>query len=459
MNGSSLRRVITEIVVIFIVSIFAVTGGIYLSSFRKAEREQVLYISKFSDVSGCDRYEKLTPPILDNYKDIKEVYIGYDRDNVPKCYIVDVKCANEYGQQMHVLVGIDYESATLSGIKRINDEDIPVPISDGQFTALKESLADKRIPVAFTSNTSVDDSPAPRKEVVINGLHDGVYYAQSVSKDSSGYIDYVEIEVEAGRITKVRWDAVNMDPTTEIRSKASLSGAYSVSGLDWATQSYNICHALIEVQDPKLLNMKSDGTTAVVNGVTCDIRQFIRLSEECIEYAHSGYRKADYYADFDVVLGKLMRGSAESLHLMNKDGFIVVSFDKNLAPFEVKNSDGVVVELRSIHDLAERYKSSGDDKDQQENGDKDKPDDVVPDNDTKPDAGDGSGFVDGGEDGVIDPDSQSDNSLIDSVDDLPMSEIASYVDPVPGAGPGSQLVLTCINTCYKFMKDYLNWLV
>lgn len=55
MNGSSLRRVITEIVVIFIVSIFAVTGGIYLSSFRKAEREQVLYISKFSDVSGCDR--------------------------------------------------------------------------------------------------------------------------------------------------------------------------------------------------------------------------------------------------------------------------------------------------------------------------------------------------------------------------------------------------------------------
>ena len=89
--------------------------------------------------------------------------------------------------------------------------------------------------------------------------------------DKLGYIDYVEIEIEGGVITKVKWDAFNMDPTTENRSAASLSGAYEVSGLDWATQSYNICHALLEWQDPEKLAMKSDGTTEIVPGVTTNI--------------------------------------------------------------------------------------------------------------------------------------------------------------------------------------------
>ena len=460
MNGSGLRRVITEIIVIFIVSIFAVTGGIYISSFRKAEREQVLYINRFADVIKCARYEKLTSPVLDNYKDINEVYIGYDSENVPTGYIVDVKCADEYGRQMHVLVGIDYESATLAGMKRIRDEEIPIAMNEEQFGKLEESLEGKRIPVAFTGKITEDDTSSPHNEVVINGLHDGTYYAQSVVKDSSGYIDYVEIEVESGRISKVRWDAVNVDPTTENRSEASLSGAYRISGLDWATQSYNICHALIEVQDPALLNMKSDGTTSIVEGVTCDIRTFIKLSEECIGYAHSGYRKADYLSDFDVVLNKLMRGTAESLKLLNDDGFIVVSFDKNLGSFEVKNSDGVVVSLKSIHDLASQYRSSDDNKDREDHGSSDAPEDKGKDNDPGTDRTDDNGdYIDGAEDGVINPDNQSDSSLTDSVDDLPLSEIASFVDAVPGAGDGSQLVLTCVNTCYKFMKDYLNWLV
>ena len=464
MNSSGLKRIITEIIVIFVLGIVAVIGGIYLSSFRKGEREQTIYIEKYKDVLKCSRYDKLSSPILENYNDINEVYIGYDGLGSPKGYVMDVQREDEFGQQIHLLIGIDYESATLTGVKRLRDEINPIAMDDGKVDLFRKSVIGKRIPMAFTGNIAEEDNPVTHSENVINGLHDGVYFAQSVVKDSSGYIDYVEITVESGRITRVRWDAVNVDPTTEDRSEASLSGAYSIPGLDWATQSYNVCHALIEYQDPDLLNMKSDGTTGIVTGVTCDIRRFIELSEECIDYAHSGYRKDRYLADYDVVLKKIFRGTAESLKLYNDDGFIVESFDQKLGPFEIKNSDGIVTGLKTIRELAQQYSSSDDNKDKDKDQDDkpasatDAPDTDNGNNDTGNPSEDG-GLIDGAEDGVINPDSQSDNTLIDSIDDLPMSEIASYIDAVPGAASGSKLAVSCINTCYKFMKDYLNWLV
>lgn len=444
-------------IVIVILSFAAVIGGIYLSASRKDERQQVLYKAEFFPVIQCDHYLPLNSPVLDNYDSISEVFIGYDRYDTPKGYIINVSCADEYGQQMHLLVGIDYESSEICGLKKLDDVAFPMVISDGQFEELKASLIGKRIPVAFTGNMVTEDEQETSREsdVVINGLHDGIYFAQSPVKDSSGYIDYVEIEIESGRVARVRWDAVNVDPTTENRSDASLSGAYRISGLDWATQSYNACHALIEVQDPDLLNMKSDGTTSIIDGVTCNIRAFVELSEECIEYASVGYRKDDYMADMDVVLTHVLRGSAESLRLINDDGFVVVSFDKNLDPFEVRNSDGVVIRLKTIRELALQYGSSEAT--------------VTPLPTRTPVSGeatptpvpDGSSgdYIDGAEDGVINSNVQSDSNLTDSIDDLPMSEIASYIDAVPGAGPASKLAVTCVNTCYKFMKDYLNWLV
>ncbi len=454
MNQSRLRRLAAEMIVIIILSIGAVLGGIYLSSSGKEFRKQINYREKFVSVIPCDSYELLKSPIIDNYDDITAVYIGYDSEGQPQGYIVDVNSTNEYGHQMHLLVGIDYESSAIAGLARINDSLVPAAMSDSQFAELKSSLIGKRIPVAFTGNVSEEETDTS-PDIVINGLHDGIYYAQSIIKDSKGYIDFVEIEIESGRISHIRWDAFNLDPTTENRSEASLSGAYRISGLDWATQSYNVCHALIEVQNPALLNMKSDGTTAIIDGVTCDIRRFVELSEECIGYAESGYKKESYYQDMDTVLHQVLRSTAE-LHT-NDDGFIVVSFDQNLSPFEVKTSDGVVVRYYTIRELARVFEAGNDDQDQTPDP-HDQSQDIqyvsptpVPDERTD--------YIDGAEDGYINTDVQSDSNLTDSVDDLPMSEIASFIDPVPGAGNASRLAVSCINTCYKFMKDYLNWLV
>ena len=456
MNKAKIRKIVFEAVIMIIVSVLFIIGGIYLSNSRKEERRQRQYRQQFASVINCDHYSRLDTNIIDDYPEISDVYIGYDKEDKPLGYIVDVMASNEYHSQMHLIVGIDYESSTINGLVHVKDEAIPVMITDEQFEQLKESVMNKRIPIAFTGSTTPEELDE-QDDIVINGLHDGIYFAQSVVKDSSGYIDYVEIEIESGRISHVRWDAVNVDPTTENRSDASLSGAYRISGLDWATQSYNICHALIEVQDPALLNMKSDGTTSVIDGVTCDIRSFVELSDECIDYAETGYRKSDYLAGMDIVLQHILRGTAESLGLINDKGFVVKSFDKHLGPFEVKNSDGVVLRLHTIKELADIYIAA-------DSGEDAPAVTPIPGRSVTPvptdiPVSDNDDYIDGAEDGVINSDTQSDNTLIDSIDDLPMSEISSYINVVPGAGEASKVAVTCLNTCYKFMKEYLNWLV
>ena len=65
----------------------------------------------------------------------------------------------------------------------------------------------------------------------------------------------------------------------------------------------------------------------------------------------------------------------------------------------------------------------------------------------------------GAEDGLIsgaDPDKLI---LTDSIDDLPLSEIETYIKPDDQYYNDTRLMVHMCNTCYKFFKDYLNWLV
>ena len=82
---------------------------------------------------------------------------------------------------------------------------------------------------------------------------------------------------------------------------------------------------------------------------------------------------------------------------------------------------------------------------------------------------DGTIFIDGqdvntidydaSEDGLNSSGNTDDQVITDSIDDLPMSEIASLVEPVPDAYDETRMVVKACNTCYKFLKEYLNWKV
>ena len=63
------------------------------------------------------------------------------------------------------------------------------------------------------------------------------------------------------------------------------------------------------------------------------------------------------------------------------------------------------------------------------------------------------------EDGLTSGNSYDDHIITNSLDDLPMSEMASFIEPVPERYDQTRTVVKACNTCYKFLKEYLNWKV
>ena len=349
-----------------------------------------------------------------------------------------------------MLVALDYESTRIIDFALNPAEgENAYTISDEDMELIKEQLTGRQIPVAFEIEDIPDDDD--KGAVIVAGLHDGVYYAQRLFDDRNKYIDYVEMEIENGVITKVKWDAFSTDSTNQDRSEASLKGAYEVSGLDWATQSYNLCHALLEYQDPDNLAMKSDGTTDIVDGVTCDIRPFIDLAQECITNSRASYDKNSYMAGLNTMLTSLFEKDAEELGYINKDGHIVFSFEKNPELYTVYNDDGVAVGYMGVKQIVSSINGTAP---------LDGATDIQePEDQPEEYQNSGSSDFDTAEDGVV-PDGNIDEQYFtDTLDDLPMTEMASFVTPDPECYEQTRTVVKACNTCYKFLKEYLNWKV
>ena len=451
MTHTQLKTLITEAVLLFILSVALVIGGYFISSENANKRLQNLYHSRFDIVMNSASYEKVNSKALNSYPEIKGVYIGYDANGAPDGYVLDLTVKSLYGQNLSMLVALDYENTRIKGLAlNDNDDENAFVINSRDMDLIKDKLIGKQIPVAFVKEEKTDDNDNGDK-IMVPGLKDGIYYAQRLYDDRNRYIDYVEMERKNGIIAKVKWDAFSTDKTNHDRSEASLRGAYLTSGIDWATQSYNVCHALLECQDPDRLAMKSDGTTDIVKGVTCDIRPFYELVMECIENSRAGYDKDKYMVGLDMMLLHLYQKDAEDLEYLNDDGHVVFSFEKTPEIYTVYNNDNVVTGYLTVMQIEAKLRGN-----------------TIPDskNNTDPKEQDdnnqgGSGAIDydASEDGLTSGNSYDDQIITNSLDDLPMSEMASFIEPVPERYDQTRTVVKACNTCYKFLKEYLNWKV
>ncbi len=454
MSHTQLRQLIAEAFILFALGAILVIGGFFLSSDNASKRIQNEYHTRFGSVLDSFSYEKVKSKALKDYPEIKGVYIGYSSTGIPEGYVVDLTVQSPGGQNLSMLVSLEYESTRIKGlsINKNTEDDNAYVINDDDMKLIKEKLIGKQIPIAFV----VEDKPADEETndvVTVPGLKDGVYYAQRLFDDRNRYIDYVEMEIENGIIKKVKWDAFSTDKTNQDRSEASLRGAYVISGLDWATQSYNVCHALLSCQDPDRLAMKSDGTTDIVSGVTCDIRPFVELAKECIEYSRASYEKDAYMKGLDVILMHLYQKTAAELEYVNEDGHVVFSFEKTPEIYTKYNDSQSAIGYYSVMEIEASIKGIKTPNSTNNNN---------PDN--SQDTGNNgnkktNSDYDSTEDG-LNPGGSSDNQIFtDSMDNLPMSEMATFIQPVSGKYDQTRTVVKACNTCYKFLKEYLNWKV
>lgn len=440
MTRAQIRRLIIDVVSIVLVSVIVILLGVFLSIDKEELRTQRDYQKNFSSILPATRYEKLDHELVDTTEGINNVYMAYDENNILIGYIADVSVVTPLDKELHSLFAVSTDGSKITGYKRIGDEVNPLEYMPGDLENISGQVIDNPMPFALLAEENEDvvviseyDPPA--------GLHDGIYYAQTVTLDKKGYIDYVEIEIENSRIKRVKWDGINIDPTTGSRNNSSLTGAYVISGKNWATQSYNVCHALIELQDVSRLAMKSDGTTQIIPDVTCNISLFVDLAEECLENSKVGFTKDDYLA----ALAKLIEADGALVpEITDANGYMVYAFN-DLTVFERPGYDSLinklsVYETTLASDELEEFES-------EEN-------ETIDNNPQPTEVNEVVHY--GAEDGLVDDASQS--IITDSIDGIPMSEVNSYIVGIPNESKKASYFITSANITYKFFKNYLNWM-
>ncbi len=442
MNSSQIKKMTIEACVLLLISFALLFVGNAMTSTQSDTRVQNGYSEMFSDVLEADRYREIFPDNLSDYEGINHVYQAFDATGEPVGFVLDVSVEAAGNTSLHLLTGVTYDGAELTGIKHIADETNPAPVSEDEIVRLASQATGSQIPISYAASNNSDDD-GDGSVTMISGLHDGIYYAQKLNMDSNGYIDYVQIEVNGGFITRVNWDAFNIDRTTKGRIEASLSGAFSVSGDNWANQSYNLCHALINCQDPSRLAMKSDGTTDIVAGVTIEIRDFVELAYECIDNSICNYNQETYIEDLKNIIFELTGTDPEAAGLINDEGYVVFSFDDYPSVFEQLDEEGNVIGSLNVRQKTTEDLSDVDFATIQVDEDQSNPSVY-------------SVTVIGAEDGVSIGGGY--DVTFENIDGLPASEIRSYIPGIPGARQRTRCVLSAINLSYRFLKDYLDWM-
>ncbi len=442
MGAREIKRLTAEALIVLLVSLAVLFGGRMLTSGQTNTRVQGEYSEMFAEVLLADHYEEIYPENIAAYEGLNHVYEAYSASGDPVGFVLDISVNTAGDTTLHLLTGVTYDGAELTGIKHVHDESSPAPINDSEIALVASQAVGNQIPMTLSA-PSITDEDSDGTVTMISGLHDGVFYAQKLNKDNNGYIDYVQIEVENGFITRVRWDAFNVDMTTKDRTEAALSGGYSVAGENWATQSYNLCRALINCQDPARLAMRSDGTTDIVDGVTINIRTFVELAYECIDNSVNDYDQEAYIEDLGSIIQDIFYNDAESLGFVTDEGYIAFSFDDYPMYFAQTDESGNVIGSLNV-----RQKVNGMDEEAGEI------ETVEIDNDDASNVY--SITVIGAEDGVsvgtaYDPYSEN-------IDGLPVSEMRTYLPGIPGGRQKTRYVITAINISYRFLKDYLDWM-
>lgn len=398
------RKVIRQLVLsagILVISscVILLTFHLIISSISDKRNQAALY-DQLGSYIQADRYQLLDSDILSKHPAVKAVYLAMDEQRRLLGYIVDVEISDSKGI-LRTRMSISSDGEKIFQIRIVSEDGVQMDMSNPIEAELCAQFSDIRMPVALISQMS-PDVLTQNEYPSLDGLHDGIFYAQADDFDRSGYKDFVEMKVEGGRITGIVWDAIDKDDGKN-RAEASVDGEYVISSDQpiWAAQAFSIQNKLLEVQDPAKLAIKSDGKTEIIEGVKMDVRMFYSLTSICIENSINNVPK-------------------------EPDPTIGTGTDNGDDNNQAQPTSKPEVTVRPI-EVVETVKPT-----------------TVPDNSSI-----------GNEDGVVDEDQN--NILSDSIDGLPLGEIQTQIAGVKQDPELSERTVSTVNSAYKFLREYLKW--
>ena len=113
---------------------------------------------------------------------------------------------------------------------------------------------------------------------VARGIYrkDGWFFAEEPAFDpQTGWKDSVLITVVNGTIVDVLWNATNKDSKLKSKLVEAQEGRYGMAKAakqgEWNVQAAAVQAAIIKVQDPAKINVRSDGTTDAISGASLHV--------------------------------------------------------------------------------------------------------------------------------------------------------------------------------------------
>ena len=118
---------------------------------------------------------------------------------------------------------------------------------------------------------------------------DGWYFASAADFDKSGWKTNVLITVANGSVVDAVWNALPSDKKLKSKIVESEKGAYGMEKAAkqgaWHVQSGRAAAALVKAQNPAAIEVKKDGKTDAVTGVSMGVSEFYALAAEALKAA------------------------------------------------------------------------------------------------------------------------------------------------------------------------------
>lgn len=160
---------------------------------------------------------------------------------------------------------------------------------------------------AGTEPAGTPSASAPADEDTGAAYQDGFYYAEADQFDEkSGWKYVVGLTVENGKIVDVEWTGLHKDGGID-KKTLSMQGKYGLvekggAQSEWHEQAEKVEQFLLDTQDPAAIQVKDDGTTDAVSGVTIKVNDFTMLVEKALAAGPTEkgpYKDGRYHAEAD----------------------------------------------------------------------------------------------------------------------------------------------------------------
>ncbi|MDR0269204.1 FMN-binding protein [Paenibacillus sp.] len=161
--------------------------------------------------------------------------------------------------------------------------------------------ADKTATDSTPAATETKDTAGTKSDS--GSYKDGTYFAEGAMDEKSGWQPYVVLTVESGKITQANWNYVSAKggPDKKAADKAGNYGMKAAGGSsEWYEQAEKTEQFLIEKQDPAAIEVKGDGTTDAISGVSVHVKEFTSLAEQALSAgpaAPGSFKDGSYHAE------------------------------------------------------------------------------------------------------------------------------------------------------------------